>query len=113
MNRKRKAERIDRETKIINGGKFNIVKCAEFGVERTSRKVKEKSVKKTSVPKSKIDRKGSFPKCAGEQPTKPKKLVGMPTNVTIENMPENVQNPLNPTKTPNWQRSLQSTKTQT
>ena len=57
MNRKRKAERIYSETKIINGGKFNIVKCAEFGVERTSRKVREKSVKRTSVPKSKSDRK--------------------------------------------------------
>ena len=91
MNRKRKPERIYSETKIINGGKFNIVKCAEFVVERTSRKVKEMSVKKTSVPKSKNYRKGSFPKCAGEQPTKPKKLAGMPTNVKIENMPENVQ----------------------
>ena len=59
---------------------------------------REKSVKRTSVPKSKSDRKGSFPKFAGEQPTKPKKLAGMPTNVKIENMPENVQNPLNPTK---------------
>ena len=57
MNRKRKAERIYSETKIINGGKFNIVKCAEFGVERTSRKVREKIMKRTSVPKSKSDRK--------------------------------------------------------
>ena len=100
INRNRKTERIYSETKIINGGKFNIVKCAEFGVERTSRKVREKSVKRTSVPKSKSksDIKGSFPKCAGEQPRKPKKLAEMPTNVKIENMPDNVQNLLNPTK---------------
>ena len=52
--------------------------------------MKEKSVKMTSVPKRINDRKGSFPKCAGEQPTKPKNLAGMPTNIKIENMPENV-----------------------
>ena len=51
--------------------------------------MKEKSTKMTSVPKRKNDRKGSFPKCAGEQPSKPKKLAGMPTNVKIETMPEN------------------------
>ena len=42
MNRKRKPERIYSETKIINGGKFNIVKCAEFRVEMTLRKVRDK-----------------------------------------------------------------------
>ena len=51
--------------------------------------MKEKRVKRTSVPKRKNDRKGSFPKCAGEKPKKTKKLVGMPINVKIENMPEN------------------------
>ena len=51
--------------------------------------MKEKRVKRTSEPKRKNDRKGSFPKCAGEQPKNPKKLAGMPTNVKIENMPEN------------------------
>ena len=35
--------------------------------------MKEKRVKRTSEPKRKNDRKGSFPKCAGEQPAKPKK----------------------------------------
>ena len=60
--------------------------------------------KGTSVPKrrnSDIDRKGSFPKCAGEQPTKPNKLAEMPTNVKKESMPENVQNLLNPTNNTN------------
>ena len=33
--------------------------------------MKENSVKMTFVLKRKNDRKGSFPKCAGEQPTKP------------------------------------------
>ena len=80
MNRKRNPERMYSETEIINGGKFKIVKCAEFGIERTSRKVKGNSLEKTSVPKSKNDRTGSFPKCAGEQPTKPVKLAGMPTD---------------------------------
>ena len=98
MNRKRKPERIFSETKIINGGKFKIVKCAEFGIERTSRKVSGNSLEKTCVPKSKNNRTESFPKCAGEQPTKPVKLAGMPTNVKLEKMPENVQKSLNPTK---------------
>ena len=41
VNRMRKAEKTFTETKIINGGKFSIVKCAEFGVERSSRKRKQ------------------------------------------------------------------------
>ena len=36
----------------------------------------EESGTVTSVPKSKNDRKGSFPKCAGKQPRKPKKVGG-------------------------------------
>ena len=41
INRMRKAEKTFTETKLINGGKFNILKCAEFGVERSSRKRKQ------------------------------------------------------------------------
>ena len=55
--------------------------------------------KGTSVPKRRncdMDRKGSFPKCAGEQP-KVNNWAGRPTNVKKESMPENVQNLLNPT----------------
>ena len=32
MNRKRKPERIFSETKMINRGKFKIIKCADFGI---------------------------------------------------------------------------------
>ena len=150
----RKAEKTFTETKLINGGKFNIVKCAEFGVERLSRKRKQgircggvtvkmedleacgpgRAVvemeqpspgedleasgpgkaavvmkqpclggdigeKGTSVPKGRncdMNRKGSFPKCAGEKP-KANNRAGRPTNVKNESMPENVQNLLNPT----------------
>ena len=38
INRTRKAEKTFIETKIINGGKFSIQKCAEFGVEKSSKK---------------------------------------------------------------------------
>ena len=150
----RKAEKTFTETKIINGGKFSIVKCAEFGVERSSRKRKQGircgggrvkmedleacgpgeavvemeqqrpgedlkasgpgkaavvmkqpclggDIRKegTSVPKRRncdMNRKGSFPKCAGEQP-KVNNWAGRPTNVKNEIKPENVQNLLNPT----------------
>ena len=78
IHRKRKPDRIFSETKLINGGKFKIEKCAEFGVKRASRKIKENKLENTSVPKSKMYRRGSFPKCAGEQPTKSVKLAGMP-----------------------------------
>ena len=57
-----------------------------------------------------MDRKGSFPKCAGEQP-KLNNCAGRPTNVKKESMPENVQNLLNPTnntklaeKPPNYKK---------
>ena len=63
--------------------------------------MKENRLEKTSVPKSKNDRTGSFPKCAGEQPSKPVKLAGMPTNVKLEKMPENIQKSLNLTKDTN------------
>ena len=56
----------------------------------------------SSVPKSKENRKGSFPKCAGENPTKSRKLAGMPTNVKIDKIPENVQKSMNTTKNINW-----------
>ena len=47
------------ETKIMNGGKLNIFKCAELGVKRTTRKLKFKN-KKSSVLKSKEDPAGSL-----------------------------------------------------
>ena len=37
-NRKRGPEKIFKETKLINGGKFQIIKCAEFGIERSTKK---------------------------------------------------------------------------
>ena len=40
-------KQVEKETKIINGG-FNILKCAGFWVERTSRKMREKSAKRCS-----------------------------------------------------------------
>ena len=46
----------------------------------------------SSVPKRKENRKGSFPKCAGENPTKSRKMAGMPTNVKIDKIPEIYQN---------------------
>ena len=54
--------------------------------------MKEKSMKRASVLKRKNDRKGSFPKCAGENDMKMEEkagMVGMLTNVKKENMPEN------------------------
>ena len=70
----------------------------------------------TSVPKRKnsdMDRKGSFPKCAGEQPAKPNKLAGRPTNVKKESMPENVQNLLSPTNNTKEASKLQKTNVST
>ena len=40
-------KQVEKETKIINGG-VNILKCAGFWVERTSRKMREKSAKRCS-----------------------------------------------------------------
>ena len=60
-------------TKIINGGKFQIFKCAEFGLERTTRNLTNK---KSSVPKSKNAPAGSFPKCTSENPKKKGKWRG-------------------------------------
>ena len=37
-NIKRGPEKIFKETKLINGGKFQIIKCAEFGIERSTKK---------------------------------------------------------------------------
>ena len=36
-NEVRKPERIYNETKIINGGRFKITKCAEFGLLKSTR----------------------------------------------------------------------------
>ena len=99
IHRMRKPERIYSETKIINGGNF---KMAEFGVERTTKKYKPKKIQNSSVPKSKEYFAGSFPKCAGENPTKSRKMAGMPTNVKIDKIPENVQKSMNTTENPNW-----------
>ena len=55
-----KPEKVYNETIIRNGGKFQIFKCAEFGLERTTRNLTNK---KSSVPKSKNAPAGSFPKC--------------------------------------------------
>ena len=55
IHRRRKTDLIFSETKIINGGKFKIQKCAEFGVERTPKKNKPKvnKIENSSVPKNK------------------------------------------------------------
>ena len=34
--RLKKSEKIYKETKLINGGKFKKIKCADFAVERTT-----------------------------------------------------------------------------
>ena len=56
-------------------------KCAELEDERTTRKLTNK---KSSVPKSKNVLAGSFPKCTRENPTKSRKMAGMPTNVNLK-----------------------------
>ena len=49
--RKRKAEKTFRETRLINGGRFHIIKCAEFGIERTTKKRTNSSApKSTNIP---------------------------------------------------------------
>ena len=45
-NEVRKPERIYNETKIINGGRFEITKCAEFGLLRSTRGKSEKNEKR-------------------------------------------------------------------
>ena len=42
-NRKRGPERVFKETKLINGGKFQIIKCAEFGIERSTKQIRKRS----------------------------------------------------------------------
>ena len=101
----RKPVKVYNETRIINGGKFQIFKCAEFGDERTTRKLTNK---KYSVPKSKKAPAGSFPKCTRENPTKSRNMVGMPTNVKLSMKMYKYQQLLQ--KPPNGQRCLQSTK---
>ena len=71
--RMRTPEKVYNETKIINGGKFQIFKCAEFEDKRTTRKLTNK---KSSVPKSKKNPAGSLPKCRRENPTKLRKWRG-------------------------------------
>ena len=62
--------------------------------------------KKSSVLKSKGNSAGSFPKCAGERPTKSRKLAGMPTNVKIDKITENLQKSMNSTENTNWADKL-------
>ena len=103
--RVRKPEKVYNETKIINGVQFKIFKWSEFGVEMTTRKLKNV---KSSVPKSKKDPAESFPKCTRENPTKSRNMVGMPTNVKLSMKMYKYQQLLQ--KPPNGQRCLQSTK---
>ena len=71
MNRTRKAERIYSETEIINGEKFKIVKCAEFGIERTTKKRTN-----SSAPKSKNIPAGRIPNSTKINAAKPSRWWG-------------------------------------
>ena len=41
-NRKRGPERVFKETKLINGGKFQIIKYEEFGIERSTKQIRKR-----------------------------------------------------------------------
>ena len=85
-----KEEKIEREAKCAGEQPTKPKKIGRDAYECQNRKYAWKwRVKRASEPKRKNDRKGSFPKCAGEQPKNQNKLAGMPTNVKIENIPEN------------------------
>ena len=61
-NEIRKPERIYNETKIINGGRFEITKCAEFGLLRSTRGKSEKNEKRKKKFKIKIENCPKLPK---------------------------------------------------
>ena len=67
-------------------GEFSNNKCADFGVERTTRKHK-----KSSVPKSTNLPTETGPIRTKDHPTKSMKLAGMPTNNKLCKKPENVR----------------------
>ena len=68
-----------------------ILKWQNLGSRGPQRNINLKKCN-SSVPNSKENFAGSFPKCAGENPTKSRKMAGMPTNVKIDKIPEIYQN---------------------
>ena len=83
-NRKREPEKVFSETKLINGGRFQIIKCAEFGIERSTKS--RKGLKRGEQNTNKDL----------EKPTKNKtstkvEMAGKPTNENAGKRPESTK----------------------
>ena len=85
-NRKRGPERVFKETKLINGGKFQIVKCAEFGIERSTKQIRKSSGGGGNTANF------NFKKPTNERiPSTKVEMAGKPTNVKLERMPQSTK----------------------
>ena len=85
-NRKRGPERVFKETKLINGGKFQIVKCAEFGIERSTKQIRKSSGGGGNTANF------NFKKPTNERiPSAMVKMAGKPTSVKLERMPQSTK----------------------
>ena len=76
MNRKRKPERMYSETTIINEGKFNIVKCAEFGNLEDVKEIEGKQLGKKFCTEKQKQQNGKLSKMCWRTAQKTKKVGG-------------------------------------